>query len=197
VNADLVITLSEMTIEDFEKMSRDDQVLYLTENLRDLDDELVEPGIEILIGADETELAIALARDSGRIDRAVEIAAGEGDYLWAALIAKKAGGEEESKRLYQEGLVYYVSEEMYGRAVSAGRALGLPEEQIERLFEAGVNSERRKMDTGRVGYALESVALSLENALIGRDDEIAEDLRKAIAEERERILRRATEDQED
>jgi len=197
VNADLVITLSEMPIEDFEKMSRDDQVLYLTENLRDLDDDLVEPGIEILIDAGETELAIALAKDSGRVDRAVEIATGEGDYLWAALIAKKAGREEESKRLYQEGLAYYVSEEMYGRAVSAGRALGLPEEQIDHLFEAGVNHERRKMDTGRVGYALETVALSLENALLGRDDDMADDLRKAMAEERERMLKRATGDQED
>jgi hypothetical protein len=189
--------LSEMSIEDFEKMSLDDQVLYLTENLRDLNDELVEPGIEILIGAGETELAIALTRDSGRIERAVEIAVYEGDYLWAALIAKKAGQEEESKRLYEEGLAYYVSEEMYGRAISAGRALGLPEEQIERLFEAGVRSERRKMDTRRIGYALESVALSLENALIGRDDETAEELRKAMAEERERILRRSAEDQDD
>ncbi|HPJ83268.1 MAG TPA: hypothetical protein PLY09_00730 [Methanothrix sp.] len=189
--------MSEMPIEDFEKMSRDDQVLYLTENLRDLDDDLVEPGIEILIDAGETELAIALAKDSGRVDRAVEIATGEGDYLWAALIAKKAGREEESKRLYQEGLAYYVSEEMYGRAVSAGRALGLPEEQIDHLFEAGVNHERRKMDTGRVGYALETVALSLENALLGRDDDMADDLRKAMAEERERMLKRATGDQED
>ncbi|MDD3566693.1 MAG: hypothetical protein PHN90_13605, partial [Methanothrix sp.] len=111
-----------MPIEDFEKMSRDDQVLYLTGNRRDLNDDLVEPGIEILIGAGETELAISLARDSGRIDLAVEIAVADGDYLWAALIAKKAGREEESVRLYREGLEYYVSEEMYGRAVSAARA---------------------------------------------------------------------------
>ena len=189
--------MSGMSIEDFEKMSRDDQVLYLTENLQDLDDELVEQGIEILIGAGETEFAIALAKDSGRVDRAVKIATGDGDYLWAALIAKKAGQEEESNRLYEEGLAYYVSEEMYGRAISAGRALGLPEEEIERLFEAGVRSERRKMDTRRIGYALESVALSLENALIGRDDEMAVDLRKAMAEEKERMLRRSAEDQDD
>ncbi len=189
--------MTKISIADFEKMSRDDQVLYLAENLRDLDDELVEPGIEILIGAGETELAIALAKDSGRTDRAVEIAADEGDYLWAALIAKKAGRDDESKRLYQEGLAYYVSEEMYGRAVSAGRALGLPAEQIDRLFEAGVKSERRKMDMGRIGYALDTIALSLESALLGRDDEMAEDLRKAMAEERERISRREAGDQKD
>ncbi len=192
------MTKTKISMADFEKMSRDDQVLYLTENLRDLDDELVDPGIDLLIGAGETELAIALAKDSGRVDRAVEIAAGEGDYLWAALIAKKAGREDEAKRLYEEGLAYYVSEEMYGRAISAGRALGLPQEQIDHLFEAGMNAERRKMDTGRIGYALETVALSLENALIGRDDEMADDLRKAMEEERERISRRgASEDQEE
>jgi len=194
----MTLTKTKISMADFEKMSRDDQVLYLTENLRDLDDELVDPGIDLLIGAGETELAIALAKDSGRIDRAVEIAAGEGDYLWAALIAKKAGKEDEAKRLYEEGLAYYVSEEMYGRAISAGRALGLPQEQIDHLFEAGMNAERRKMDTGRIGYALETVALSLENALIGRDDEMADDLRKAMEEERERISRRgASEDQEE
>jgi hypothetical protein len=189
--------LSDMQIEDFEKMSRDDQVLYLTENLRDLNDDLIGPGIEILIGAGETEFAIALAKDSGRIDQAIKIAMGEGDYLWAALIAKKAGREEDSKRLYQEGLEYYISMEMYGRAVSAGRALGLPKEQIDHLFEAGMNYERSRMDMGRVSYALETVAASLENALIGRDDEMADDLRKAMAEERERSLRRADEDQKD
>jgi len=100
--------------------------------------------------------------------------------------------------LYQEGLAYYVSEELYGRAVSAGQALGLPPEQIDHLFEAGVNAERRKMDTGRIGYALETVALSLENALLGRDDDMADDLRKAMAEERERISKRAAaEDQKE
>lgn len=190
--------MTKISIADFEKMSRDDQILCLIENLRDLDDELVDPGIDLLIGAGETELAIALAKDSGRVDRAIEIAAGEGDYLWAALIAKKAGQEDESKMLYQEGLAYYVSEEMYGRAVSAGQALGLPPEQIDHLFEAGVNAERRKMDTGRIGYALETVALSLENALLGRDDDMADDLRKAMAEERERISKRAAaEDQKE
>ncbi|KQC14801.1 MAG: hypothetical protein APR56_03075 [Methanosaeta sp. SDB] len=194
MNADLVMILNEMRIENFEKMSREDQVLYLTENLRDIKDDLVEPGIEILIGSGETELAISLARDSGRIDRAVEIAVADGDYLWAALIAKKAGREEESVRLYREGLEYYVSEEKYGRAVSAAQALGLPYDEIDHLFEAGVRYERRMIDMDRVGYALESLAHSLNNALVGRDDEMAEGLRKAMAEERERIARQAAED---
>jgi len=196
VNADLVMTLSKIPIEDFEKMSRDDQVHYLTENLRDLDDELVEPGIEILIGAGETELAISLAKDSGRVDRAVEIAIEEGDFLWAALIARKAGRREDSERLYREGLDYYVSSEMYGRAVSAAEALGLPGDQIERLFEAGVNSERRNMDVGRVRYALDNLASSLESALAGRDDETAEGLREAMSEERLRAMKRSAGDQE-
>lgn len=181
-------------MEEFEKLSREDQVLYLTENLRQLPEALIELGIEILIGAGEPELAISLAKESGRTDKAVEIALEEGDYLWAALIAKKAGWEEESRRLYREGLDYYISEKMYGRAVSAGQALGLPTDQLEHLFEAGVNHERRSMDLGRVGYALETVALSLENALLGRDDGLAEGLRRAIVEERERAVRRAAED---
>ncbi|MCR3884903.1 hypothetical protein P0O24_04110 [Methanotrichaceae archaeon M04Ac] len=188
--------MSKIPIEDFEKMSRDDQVHYLTENLRDLDDELVERGIEILIGAGETELAISLAKDSGRVDRAVKIAIEEGDFLWAALIARKAGRREDSERLYREGLDYYVSSEMYGRAVSAAEALGLPGDQIERLFEAGVNSERRNMDVGRVRYALDNLASSLESALAGRDDETAEGLREAMSEERLRAMRRSAGDQE-
>lgn len=183
-----------ISMEEFEKLSREDQVLYLTENLRQLPEALIELGIEILIGAGEPELAISLAKESGRTDKAVEIALEEGDYLWAALIAKKAGWEEESRRLYREGLDYYISEKMYGRAVSAGQALGLPTDQLEHLFEAGVNHERRSMDLGRVGYALETVALSLENALLGRDDGLAEGLRRAIVEERERAVRRAAED---
>jgi len=190
------MALIGISSEEFDKLSREDQVLYLTENLRQLPEELIEPGIEILIGAGEPELAISLAKDSGRTDKAMEIALEEGDYLWAALIAKKAGLEEESMRLYREGLDYYVSEKMYGRAVSAGQALGLPSHQLERLFEAGVNHERRSMDLGRVGYALETVALSLENALIGRDDDLAEGLRRAMVEEREKTMRRAAEDRE-
>jgi hypothetical protein len=189
--------LSDISTEDFDKLSRDDQVLYLTENLKRLPADLIDPGIEILAGAGETELAISLAKDSGRVDMALEIALEDGDYLWAALIAKKAGREEESRRLYREGLDHYISEEMYGRAVSAGRALGLPEDQLEHLFEAGVNHERRNMDLGRVGYALETVARSLESALVGRDDDLAVGLRRAMAEERERSLERAAEEERD
>ncbi len=191
------MTLTEISSADFWKMSREYQVLYLTENLRNLNDELVDPGIDLLLGAGETELAIALARDSDRIDRAMKIAVDEGDFLWAALIAKKAGRNEESKSLYKEGLDYYVSTEKYERAVSAGQALGLPQDQIDHLLEAGIRSESRKMDLGRVRYAMESMAVSLENALVGRDDEMAEELRKTMEVEREKMMRRAAEDQEE
>lgn len=185
----------EISRDDFDGMSREDQLVYLTENMRCLPDHLVDPGIDLLNRAGETELAISLAKDSGRVDRAVEIAVEEGDFLWAALIAKKEGRKEESERLYKEGLSYYVSNEMYGRAVSAAKALGLPEDQIERLFEAGVRHERRNMDLSRVQYALETVALSLESALVRRDDEMAEGLREAMVEERNRALVRSSEDQ--
>jgi hypothetical protein len=191
------MTLTEISSVDFKKMSREYQVLYLTENLRDLPEDLVDPGIDLLIGAGETELAISLAKDSGRVERAVKIAVDDGDYLWAAMIAKKAGRNEESKSLYKEGLDYYVSTEKYERAVSAGQALGLPQDQIDHLLEAGIRSESRKMDLGRVQYAMESMAVSLENALVGRDDEMAEELRKTMEVEREKMMRRAAENQEE
>jgi len=195
VTADRLRERIEISRDDFERMDREDQIVYLTENVRCLPDYLVDSGIDLLNRAGETELAISLAKDSGRVDRAVEIAVEEGDFLWAALISKKAGRKEDSERLLKEGLSYYVSNEMYGRAVSAAKALGLPEDQIERLFEAGVRHERRDVDLSRVQYALETVALSLENALTGRDDEMAEGLRDAMVEERRKALRRASEDQ--
>lgn len=177
-------------------MSPEDQIIYLTENLRRLPDYLVDPGIDLLNRTGETELAISLAKDSGRVDRAVEIAVEEGDFLWAALISKKAGMKEESERLYREGLRYYISAKMYGRAVSAAKGLGLSEEEVQSIFEAGVRHERRNMDLSRVQYALDTVAISLESALVGRDDEMAKGLREAMGEERNRGLVRSSEDQE-
>lgn len=194
MTCDPLIDRREISIVDFDGMSREDQIIYLTENIRCLPDFLVDPGIDILIRAGETELAISLAKDSGRADRAVEIAVEEGDFLWAALISKKAGRAEESERLYREGLRYYISAKMYGRAVSAARCLGLPEDEVLSIFEAGVRHERMGMEAGRIQYALQTVASSLEDALLGRDDEIAEDLRKAMAEESERGLKRSSQD---
>jgi len=186
----LVIELSE----DFWDMSRDNQIFYLTENLRTLPDDLVDPGIEILKGAGEIEYAIALAKDTGRNEKAIEIAIDEGDYLWAALIASKAGMKEESKRLYREGLDYYVSMDMYGRAVSAAKALGLPQNEIDLLFEAGIRSESRNLNMGRIQATLDSLALSLEGVLAEKDDEITKELKVAMKEEMERIERRNYED---
>ena len=180
--------------EDFWSLSREDQVTYLTENIRNLPDELVDPGIDILTKAGETEYAIALAKDSGRTKKAVEIAVDEGDYLWAALIAKKGGMEAEAKRLYWEGLEYYISMEMYGRAVSAAEALELPQREIDLLFEAGIRSEGRKMDMGRARSALDSMAATLESALAGRNDETAEELRSAMRGEIEKVDKRSFED---
>lgn len=184
----------EISKKDFDGMSREDQIIYLTEKIRCLPEFLVDQGIDILISAGETELAISLAKDSGRTDRAVEIAVEEGDFLWAALIAKKSGRAEESERLYRDGLRYYTSAKMYGRAVSAARSLKLPEDEVQSIFEAGVRHERMGIEAGRIQYALHTVASSLEDALLGREDDIAGELRKAIAEERERGLKRSSQD---
>ena len=180
--------------ENFSELNREDQVTYIIEHLRDLPDDLVDLGIERLVGAGEIEYAITLAKDSGRTEKAIEIALDDGDYLWAALIASKAGMEREAKRLYRDGLDYYISMEMYGRAVSAAKALGLPQNEIDLLFQAGIRVESRNMDTIRVRAALESIASSLEGALAGRDDETANEIRSAMKEEMERIERRNLEE---
>ena len=167
-------------------MSKEDQLSYLIENLRDLPEDLVEDGIEMLVSAGETEYAIALATDQDKTEQAIGIALENGDYLWAALIAKKAGRKEESQRLYREGLDYYVSMEMYGRAVSVARALKLPQDEIDRLYHEGIRVESKWMDPGRTQAALDSLATTLEGALMGRDDETAEELRAVMREEMER-----------
>ncbi len=179
--------------EDFSELSKEDQITYVIEHLRDLPDELVDLSIDLLVGAGETEYAIALAKDTGRTEKAIEIALEEGDYLWAALIANKAGMEQEATRLYRDGLEYYISMDMYGRAVSVAKALGLPQNEIDLLFQAGIRAESRNMDTVRVRAALESIAFSLEGALAGRDDETAKEIRSAMKEEMENIERRSLE----
>ncbi|MHC1631764.1 MAG: hypothetical protein ACXQT4_05715 [Methanotrichaceae archaeon] len=183
--------------DDFDKMSREDQITYLIENLRNLPEDLVNSGIDLLIGAGETEYAIALAKDTGRTEKAIEIAVDEGDYLWAALIAKKAGLKEESQRLYKEGQDYYVSMNMYGRAVGVARALKLPQHEIDRLYEAGIRAESRKMDIRHARAALDNVAMTLESALMGMDDEMTKDVRNAMNEEMKKTDRRASEDIDD
>jgi hypothetical protein len=88
-------------------MSFDQKLSFLVDNLKDLPDELAEDGVEVLQQAGEIEYAVVLARDKGMITRAIDILVDEGDYLWAALIAKNAGLDDESERLYSEGLGYY------------------------------------------------------------------------------------------
>jgi hypothetical protein len=139
-------------------MSFDEKVQYVIENLRSLPAELASEGVDLLVQAGETEYAVVLARDNGMIKRAVDILVSTGDYLWAAMIAKNAGMAEESERLYNDGLGYYVNMEMYGRAISAATALGLPQEEIDALFLKGVEVESRNMDMGRV-HAMLDIAM--------------------------------------
>lgn len=170
--------------EEFQKMTFDQKVSYLVDNLRDLPDELAEQGVEILASAGETEYAAVLARDKGLVDRAIEILVNEGDYLWAALIAKNDGRAEESGRLYRDGLQYYIDMEMFGRAISAATALGLPADQVDDLFRRGIESESRGMDIAHARAMIDSAMESLEIHLIGREDEISRQIMTAVNEER-------------
>ena len=162
----------------------------MVENLSELPDELVEQGVEILARAGETEYAAVLARDRGLIDKAIQILVDAGDYLWAALIARNAGREEESNRLYRDGLAYYIDMEMYGRAVSAATALKLPPDEVDALFRKGIESESRGMDLGHTRAMIDSAMESLEIALIGKDDELSQEVMKVLNEERDRMAKK-------
>ncbi|HWQ20141.1 MAG TPA: hypothetical protein VN455_10225 [Methanotrichaceae archaeon] len=174
---------------DFNSMSFDEKVQYVIENLRSLPGELAVEGVDLLAQAGETEYAVVLARDKGMIKRAIDILVSTGDYLWAAMIAKNAGMAEESERLYSDGLGYYINMEMYGRAISAATALGLPQEEIDALFQKGVEVESRNMDMGRVHAMLDSAMESLEISMIGKEDELSNGLRTAIQREKDRRMK--------
>jgi hypothetical protein len=172
--------------EEFLKMPADRKLSYLVDNLHSLPDDLAEVGVEILAGAGETEYAVILAREKGMIEKAISVLVGSGDYLWAALIARNAGLQEESGRLYWEGLRYYMENKMYGRAISAATALGLPPDEIDALYLKGIEVESRGMDISRSREMIASAMGSLEIALIGRDDELSLQVGKAIREEMEK-----------
>jgi len=168
-------------------MPFDQKLSFLVDNLNDLPDELAEEGVEVLRQASEIEYAVVLARDKGMIQKAIDILIDEGDYLWAALIARNAGLEDESKRLYSEGLGYYIDMEMYGRAVSAATALKLPQEEIEGLFMKGVEVESRTMNLEQTKAMLEYAMDSLESAILARDDELSREIAAAIDRNRRKM----------
>ncbi len=174
--------------EEFEKMTFEQKVYYLMEkeNRDGLPDDLIEEGVSVLVSAGEIEYAAAMARDRGKIDEAIRILIDAGDYLWAALIAKNAGRTGQSQMLYQEGIEYYIEMEMFGRAVSAATALGLPADQIDDLFRRGIESESRGMDLERSRGMIESALESLDISLIGREDEMSLQIMKSLKEEREK-----------
>jgi hypothetical protein len=165
-------------------MPFDRKVSFLIDNLQHLPDELTEEGIEVLRQAGEIEYAVVLARNKGMIQKSIGILVDEGDYLWAALIARNAGLEDEARRLYSEGLGYYIDMEMYGRAVSAATALNLPPEEIQGLFMKGVEVESRTMNMDQARAMLEYAMDSLECAILGRDDELSREVMAAIDQKR-------------
>jgi 3-hydroxyisobutyrate dehydrogenase-like beta-hydroxyacid dehydrogenase len=174
-----------MIENEFQNMRFDEKVSYLIDRLGNLPDELAEQGVDILVQANETEYAVMLARNKGMIKRAIEILVDAGDYLWAALIAKNAGLTEESKQLYRAGLGYYMDMEMYGRAVSAATALGLPADEIDALYRKGVEVESRSMDLHSARTMIDSAMESLEISLMGKEDELSLDIMKAMKAHRD------------
>lgn len=179
--------------EEFDRMPFNEKVSYLVENLRGLQGELAEEGIEILAKAGETEYAAVLARDKGMIDKAIAILVDAGDFLWAALIAKNAGLDALSEKLYRDGLQYYVEMEMFGRAISAANALGLSPDEIDDLYRRGIASESRGLDLTHSRDMIDCAMQSLDLTLIGRDDELSQQVMKALHAELEK---RAKEDQD-
>ena len=170
--------------EEFHSLPFEQKVSYLVENLKCLPDSLAEEGTEILAEAGEVEYAVVLARDKGWIDKAIQILVNAGDYLWAALIAKNAGRAEESERLYKDGLQYYIGMEMFGRALSAATALGMPGEEVDELFRRGIESECRGMDLSRSRAMIDCAMESLEISILGREDELSRQVMMAVNEER-------------
>lgn len=177
--------------EEFGRMTFEQKVSYLMEkeNRDGLPDDLTKEAVSVLSQAGEIEYAAAMARDRGMIDEAISILVDAGDYLWAALIAKNAGRLSQSEMLYQDGLQYYIDMEMFGRAVSAATALGMPADSIDDIFRRGVESESRNMDLAYSRGMIESALESLDISLIGRDDEMSLEIMKALVEERERRLK--------
>jgi len=172
--------------EEFERMPFDEKVSYLVENLRELQDELAEEGIEILAKAGETEYAVVLARDKGMIGKAIAILVDAGDFLWAALIAKNAGLEALSLKLYRDGLKHYIEMEMFGRAISAANALSLSPDEIDDLYRRGIARESRGVDIAHSREMIDCAMQSLDISLIGRDDELSRQILKTLHEEREK-----------
>lgn len=172
--------------EQFQRMTFEQKVSYLVENLKKLPADVVDEGIEVLAKAGETEYAVVLARENGLTDRAISILIQSGDYLWAALIAKNAGRPEQSEQIYRDGLKYYIDMEMFGRAISAASALALPADEIDCLYSRGIEVESRGIDLDHTREMLDCAMQSLDISLIGREDELSKLLLKAVQEEREK-----------
>jgi len=175
-------------IEEFQRMTSEQKVSYLVDNLKELPSDIVEEGIELLAKSGETEYAVVLARDRGMTDRAISILIEAGDYLWAALIARNAGRPELSEKIYRDGLNYYVEMEMFGRAISAATALGLAPDEIDCLYSRGIEVESRGIDLNHTREMLDCAMQSLDISLIGRDDELSRQLMKALQDRREKVL---------
>jgi hypothetical protein len=182
--------------EEFQEMPLAQKIEYLIENLKDLPDEIAEQGVEILAKTGEMEYAVVLARDKGMIQKAIQILVNEGDYLWAALIAKNECLAAQAEGLYRQGLEYYIDMEMFGRAISAATALNIPPHEIDALFIRGIEAESRGSDLGQARTMIDCAMESLEIALIGREDELSREVMNTLKEERERTAENGSKEEE-
>jgi hypothetical protein len=92
--------------------------------------------------------------------------------------------------MYREGLSYYIDMEMYGRALSAASALNLPPDEIDALFRKGMDVESRSMNLGAARAVIDNAMESLEISLLGKVDELSEELMRAMKAERKSLADR-------
>ena len=77
--------------------------------------------------------------------------------------------------------------EMYGRALSAATALKLPPDEIDALFRKGMEVESRSMNLGAARAVIDNAMESLEISLLGKEDELSEELMRAMKAERKSL----------
>jgi hypothetical protein len=166
----------------FEYMPFEDKVDYIIKNRDSLPNDLVDRAINILVQAGEIEHSATLAMDRGLINRAIEILVEAGDYLWAALMAKNAGMEEDAKRLYTQGLGFYIDRREYGRAVAAAQALNLPMDEIAAIFYKGVETESQYFDAEHAQALIDQLGPELQIALTCRGIQTPDEALESLAE---------------
>jgi hypothetical protein len=72
--------------------------------------------------------------------------------------------------------------EMFGRAISAASALGMSADVIDDLYRSGIAKESQGMDLTHGQDMIECAMQSLDLSIMGREDEISQQVKKALHE---------------